>query len=170
MQLQIDGQDLAQTQAIIRYLARRANMNGTNSVEEVQIDMICEAVHDILPFVLAAPFIKAKSESDWEAHSRLAKVKWSKFGSRLDLILKNNGGKVLVGSTLSCADILVAHVTTWFIEEFGADIVNTFIHLVELQYLVISLPGIDAFIKNNSLYYPLGGPDYVAQVNEVLGR
>jgi hypothetical protein len=39
-QLQIDGQDLAQSQAICRYLARRANIVGNNSVEEVKIDMV----------------------------------------------------------------------------------------------------------------------------------
>jgi hypothetical protein len=38
------------------------------------------------------------------------------------------------------------------------------------QCMVISLPGIDAFIKNNQLYYPLGDEAYVDQVNEVLGR
>lgn len=38
--LQIDGQDLAQSQAIIRYLARRANMAGNDSVEEIRMDMV----------------------------------------------------------------------------------------------------------------------------------
>lgn len=42
-QLQIDGHDLAQSQAIIRYLARRANMSGNDSVEEVRMDMVCSA-------------------------------------------------------------------------------------------------------------------------------
>lgn len=42
--------------------------------------------------------------------------------------------------------------------------------VVSHQCMVISLPGIAAFIKNNQLYYPLGDDAYVDQVNEVLGR
>jgi glutathione S-transferase len=45
------------------------------------------------------------------------KNKWVQFSTRFEAILKLNGGIYLVGSSLTYADILVAHVLTWFVEE-----------------------------------------------------
>lgn len=79
-------------------------------------------MNDTLSYVLSLPFIRqrcAAAESDEELahHLRLAKVKWGKLGSRLDSVIQSNGGEFLVGKSLSYADILVGHMTTWFIEE-----------------------------------------------------
>ncbi len=38
--LQIDGYDLVQSQAILRYLAKRANIAGTTPAEQVKCDMV----------------------------------------------------------------------------------------------------------------------------------
>lgn len=168
--LQIDGQDLAQSQAICRYLARRANIAGTNSVEEVKIDMLAEAVNDLIPLAMSVPFIRKKSPEELDSHIRLARVKWQKLAARLEAILRKNGGVYLVGESLSYADVLVGHLTTWFVEEFGSETIQNMNLVVSHQCMVISLPGIAAFIKNNQLYYPLGDDAYVDQVNEVLGR
>jgi glutathione S-transferase len=110
---------LAQSQAICRYLARRANIAGNNSVEEVKIDMVAEAVNDVLPLVMGVPFLRKKSlpTEEFESQMRLAKVKWHKLSSRLEAILRKNGGVYIVGESLSYADVLVGHMTTWFVEE-----------------------------------------------------
>ena len=68
------------------------------------------------------PFIRCRceaagSEDELVHHLKLAKVKWTKMASRMDAILRSNGGVYLVGKSLSYADVLVAHMTTWFIEE-----------------------------------------------------
>jgi hypothetical protein len=41
-------------------------------------------------------------------------------GGRFEAILINNGSKFMVGTALTYADILVAHVLTWFVEEVCA--------------------------------------------------
>eukprot|EP00341_Mesodinium_pulex_P006179 CAMPEP_0116983502 /NCGR_PEP_ID=MMETSP0467-20121206/61010_1 /TAXON_ID=283647 /ORGANISM="Mesodinium pulex, Strain SPMC105" /LENGTH=71 /DNA_ID=CAMNT_0004678265 /DNA_START=28 /DNA_END=239 /DNA_ORIENTATION=- len=71
-------------------------MAGNDSVEEIRMDMIAEAVNDTLSYVLSLPFIRqrcAAAESDEELahHLRLAKVKWGKLGSRLDSVIQSNG-------------------------------------------------------------------------------
>jgi glutathione S-transferase len=73
----------------------------------------------------------------------------------------------LVGNSLTYVDILVAHVTTWFVEECGAEIVEDMPYLTNLQNQVISMPSVKKFIKS-SHYFPLGNETYVAQVCDVL--
>jgi glutathione S-transferase len=183
--LQIDGHVLAQSQAIIRYLARRADIAGTSSVESVQIDMIAETINDTLSLLLGAPFLRSRSVEEWEEQSKIVRVKWAKCGHKLEDILQQNNrrgrrsaevgndspatGPFLVGSSMSYADVLAAHLVTWVVEELGADSVRLFPLLVDLQHFVISLPEVDAFIKSD-LYYPIGDAAYVLEVNSTLGR
>jgi glutathione S-transferase len=42
--LQIDGLELVQSQVIVRYLAKRGNMAGLNSADEIKCDMIAETI------------------------------------------------------------------------------------------------------------------------------
>ena len=65
---------------------------------------------------------------------------------------------------------LFTFLTMWFWLKFGSETIQNLELIVAHQCMVISLPGIAAFIKNNQLYYPLGDDAYVDQVNEVLGR
>jgi hypothetical protein len=92
--LQIDGMEIVQSQAAVRYLAKRAGLQGKSPADELKCDMISEAVRDILPLLLAAPFRKysatgavpARNEKEWAAHSKLAKEKWGFIGSRLEVL------------------------------------------------------------------------------------
>ncbi|KAJ1410743.1 hypothetical protein B484DRAFT_455799 [Ochromonadaceae sp. CCMP2298] len=192
--LQIDGMEIVQSQAAVRYLAKRAGLQGKSPADELKCDMISEAVRDILPLLLAAPFRKysatgavpARNEEEWAAHSKLAKEKWGFIGSRLEAILRSNlpvpkkaavKGEVvaepkelyLVGGGFTYADVLVAHITTWMVEEFGADVVRSMPLLVLLQNQVISMGGVKTFIKSNN-FFPVGDAAYVQQVNATLGR
>lgn len=66
---------------------------------------------------MSVPFTRKKSLEELESHIRLAKVKWQKLAARFEAIIRKNGGVYLVGESLSYADILVGHMTTWFVEE-----------------------------------------------------
>lgn len=213
--LQIDGMEIVQSQAAVRYLARRAHIQGNSAQDALKCDMIAEAVRDVLSVLLAAPFRKysgvgtaeAASSSgqvsspiinvdEWETHLKMTKEKWAFTGARLEAIIQNNmsvlqsaNGKNsasakagngsapagaeravhIVGNTLTYADILVAHVTTWMVEECGSGVVAGMPLLVSLQNQVISLPGIKKFIKSVN-YFPLGDKTFVDQVNSTLGR
>lgn len=61
--LQIDGIELVQSQAIIRYLASRANLQGKNREETAKCDMIAEAVKDLLGLLTAAPWKRVYLDS-----------------------------------------------------------------------------------------------------------
>ena len=115
--LQIDGLELVQSQAIIRYLAKRSNLLGATRKEEVVCDMIAETVRDLISLAAGAPFARRRSMADADKHIQLMKEKWEARASRLELGLKQNGGICLVGKTVTYADVLVAHALTWYVEE-----------------------------------------------------
>jgi glutathione S-transferase len=178
--LQIDGQVLAQSQAMVRYLAKRGDIAGTSSLQAVQMDMLAEYIGDMLGQLMGAPFVRFRSAEEWTEKTKVVRVKWSKCGHRLEDVLQHQkqgraaGGDddapvFLVGSSLSYADVLAAHLLTWVVEELGADCVRTMPLLVDLQRYVISLPHMAAFIKSD-LYYPVGDDAYVNEVNTTLGR
>jgi hypothetical protein len=79
------------------------------------------------------------------------------------------GNLFLVGQGLSYADILVAHMATWYVEECGAEVLQGFPLLTQLQVQVISLPGVRAFIQSQ-LYFSPGGQVFADQVRRVLAR
>jgi glutathione S-transferase len=283
--LQIDGIEIVQSQASVRYLARRGNLMGKNSQEMVKCDMIAEAVRDVLMLLLAVPFRKYSSAvaattastsakevpvpataaeptrpraasaqesappaaaadvivnvKEWEAHLKLIQDKWAFVGGRLEAILADNlpaehpalrrkaaaatralaakkavvasqKGKTvatvgssssasngtavapaasspssgasgdrdaqqavqnpeevhIVGNALTYADVLVAHLVTWLVEEVGPGAVESMPLLVQLQNQVISLPGVKQFIRSVN-YFPIGDSAYVRQVGAV---
>lgn len=167
--LQIDGLELVQTQAIVRYVAKRANLFGKSARDEVKCDMIAEACHDVLSLAVSAPFKRSHGSEEEAAQKQLMVTKWSKFGPRFEAVLAANGGKFMVGQAITYADVLMVHAMTWYVEECGPETVSSLPLLVDLQHQVFSLPGIQAFIKSK-LYYPLGDNAYCAQVCETLGR
>ena len=167
--LQIDGLEIVQSQSIVRYLARRAHLQGRTPEEIVKCEMIAETIKDLLPLLCGAPFARANSNEALEKHQTSMKEKWSFVGSRLEAVLKANGGNYLVGESLTYADILTAHAVTWYVEECGPDVVADMPNLVKLQNTVIALRGVNGFIRS-SAFYPIGGKKYVDQVCLVLDR
>ena len=136
---------------------------------------------------------------EWEAHLQLMKDKWAFIASRFEAILQSNNtalhnpnksGKLvskpqdnttdasiksvddkvfMVGRSMTYADILVAHIMTWFVEECGESIAEPFPYLVTLQNQVISSPGIRKYIQSVH-YFPIGDDAYVMQVKKILNR
>lgn len=139
--LQIDGIELVQSQAIIRYLAKRASLLGTNAREEAVCDMIAETIRDLIALIAGAPFARRRSAADGEEHIKLMKEKWLARASRLEQGLKANGGQWFVGKSITYADILMAHCLTWYVEEVRAAGTLTS-HLL------------DIIIDNNSRKFP----------------
>jgi len=168
--LQIDGHEIVQSQAAVRYLAKKTKLVGANMEEELKCDMIAESVKDLISLAAGAPFRRNKGEEEAAAHIEVMKKKWEFTSARYEAILRMSDKKeFMVGTSFTYVDILVAHVTTWFIEECGSDIVANTPLLVNLQVKVISLPGVNSFIKSKS-YYPIGDAEYCEQVSTVLDR
>jgi len=102
--LSIDGVDLVQTGAILRYLGRKHNMYGDNPLEQTQIDIAIGGFEDLLqkygPLVYDQEFETKKEKYLTEVLSV-----WLTHFERL--LEKNHGGSgFFVGNRLSIADIV----------------------------------------------------------------
>eukprot|EP00981_Chlorochromonas_danica_P010643 scaffold3296_cov159-Ochromonas_danica.AAC.10 len=194
--LQIDGLELVQCQACLRYLARRAHIAGRTPEEVLKCDMIAEAIRDLLALLTTAPFkrtaatppppppptpdtssssssnvrsaeeLKAAQE-EWKSHLQTMRERFDFVAGRFEAVLAANlrhrpsssssstatattpssvhpiadiaaynalpGQVFLVGKGLTYADVLAAHLTTWFVEECGPDLLKDKPLLVQLQ-------------------------------------
>ncbi len=169
--LQIDGVEIVQSQAIIRYIARRANLTGKDAKDEIACDMLAETAFDLLKLMTPFPFLRGTpAEAEQKANAR---KKWEEQGSRLEMYIERNTkkgkGAYLVGNSVTYADVLVAHVLTWFVEELGADICEGMPYLLELQHNILQKESLQAFLRGPQ-YYKLGDAEYVEQVQTVLDR
>jgi len=100
--LQIDSMEIVQSQAIIRYLAKRSHLEGKSIEQTTKCDMIAEAINDFIPLLCQCPFRKYNGTiltevgqacinvKEWEAHRSMMLDKWSFLGNRLEAILRTN--------------------------------------------------------------------------------
>lgn len=155
--------------------------------------MLAESIRDLLSLALGAPFKRMASLEESQKHIELMKKKWAFLAARYEIIIQSNhvrqgqsngqgakqqqtasngksNGKnqpaitgYLIGDSMTYPDILLAHVTTWFVEECGPDLVENMPGIVELQNKIISLPGVQSFIKSKN-FFSVGDLDYCQQV------
>lgn len=102
--LQIDDLEIVQSQAAVRYLAKRGKLMGATPQEEVKCDMIAETVRDLIPLVAQLPFKRVRGNAEeLEEHMKLLKDKWNYIGARFEYILTTKENKTyLVGMYQSC--------------------------------------------------------------------
>lgn len=170
--LQIDGVGLVETQSILRYLAKRAGIDGKTELEKTVSDVYVESIRDMLSPVMGAPFMRYKFKNDEEKLSEFKQSMhdtFSKNALNFEQILTKNGGLYLVGDNMTWADILLVHALTWYVEELGTDIMQPFSALIDLQNSIINVPNIRRFIRS-TLFYDIAGDEYCKSVEVSLGR
>jgi len=97
-----DGLEMAQSHAIVRYVAKKVGLAGKTDEDFLQADMILEHTNDIwkdMPGLrFAAPDVKqAKAEE-------FLKNTWPKFMDAAEKMLKMRGGEWYAGNQLTFAD------------------------------------------------------------------
>ncbi|CAJ0606960.1 unnamed protein product [Cylicocyclus nassatus] len=118
--LEVSGQQLAQSYAICRYLARQFGYAGKTPFEEAVVDSIADQMKDYM--VEIKPFLKVVwgfEEGDLEALKKdvflPARGKLFLFISKF---LKGNPSGFLVGDSLTWADLYLAEHVAVFGEQF----------------------------------------------------
>lgn len=174
--LQIDGIDLVDSHAIVRYLAKRANLIGKTAKDELACDIVSGHIFDMTAPLMRAPFERAKGEEADKAHKKVLIAAFDKGAVRLEMCIERNtrkgnkGAAYLIGDCITYADIMLAHMLTWYAEECGQEIVtDEFPWMLAVQHAVLEKDSLRNFLSGNQ-FYPLGGKTYAAQVGEVLGR
>ena len=159
--LEIEEQNLSQSSAMIRYLARSGEYYGTTEQDAVWCDMIAGAVADFAETSLQAAFQPTK-----EVAVKALQERFNKFGPRFESRLSRNG--LCAGGKLTFADVLLAEAVNSYLE-WIPDILNKTPFLDDLYKKVIATSGISAYL-NSPQRYPMSGSNYVIACARVLQR
>ncbi len=161
--LEIDGRNLSQSTAMIRYLARRGDLYGDNDDEALWSDMVAGATADFAETAMQAAFQPTQAV----AVANLGRA-FAKFGPRFEERLIANGGDTIAARRLSFADVVLAEALTSYLE-LQPDILDQTPALAALQRRVVEHPGIAAYLASPNRW-PTPDAQYVIDVARVLQR
>jgi len=159
--LEIDGLNLSQSSAMVRYLARKGGYYGRRDEDAVWCDMIAGAVSDFGETALQAAFQPTKGIA-----IKALQERFNKFGPRFENRLNESG--LCAGNKLTFSDVLLAEALNSYLE-WIPNILDKTPFLNDLYKKVISTPGISHYLKS-SQRYPMSGNNYVIDVARVLQR
>ncbi|KAL0132501.1 hypothetical protein PUN28_000326 [Cardiocondyla obscurior] len=142
--LEIDGKKYHQSRAIGRFLAKKANLYGSDDVEAMEIDASIDSMDDArqalsLYYWQQDPAFKEKLKE-------IAFEKWPYYLNKFEEQVKKNGG-YFVGGKLSWADILWAAYSDYLSFVLNGDPNKDHPELKKLVDKVRALPKIKAYIE-----------------------
>jgi len=107
--LEFDGKVLAQSRAIVYYVARDLKLYGANNWESAQIDVVGELMFDLVkPYTEKAMFEKDEAKKAEFLKKYLSETAPKLLASLEEQLKKNKGGDgFFVGDKISLADINV---------------------------------------------------------------
>ena len=161
--LEIDQHCLSQSSAMIRYLARRGGLYGSNDTDAMWCDMVAGVVADFAETAMQAAFKPSAEVAIAELEGRFAK-----FGPRFDARIDDQGSGVCAAETMTFADVVLAEALSSYLE-WCPDILDHTPNLNALYEKVTATPGIASYLASD-LRYPKPGDDYVIAVGRVLQR
>lgn len=165
--LEIDGLRLVQSQAMLRYVAQRGKLWGSNPGESATVDMIAEGIKDARGVVVSFPFTPDQASLAAEVPSRIVK----QMGA-LEAGVQRRADASLgfIPSGLSAADVLLAELVEELLN-MRSDAMKPYPNCAALHRQVVGLPNIQAYLKGPLRFpFPRGrdGQIYVQNVQKVL--
>lgn len=161
--LQVDGRKLSQSSAMVRYLARRDGLYGSNDTDAMWCDMVSGVVADFAETALQAAFKPSVASGVADMTARFAK-----FGPRFEARIREQGSGYIAADTLTFADVVLAEALSAYLEWCPGILAET--PLLGASYSrVVETPGIAAYLASD-LRYPRSGDDYVIAAARVLQR
>lgn len=142
--LEIDGTVIYQTTAILRHLAIEADLNGKNSKENLNIDMIAGTVGDLITEIQR--FIKAKEpeEKDYIKEC-LVKEIIPFYMEKLESLIAKEG--YLANGKLSWADLYAVGYFESIPGLVGVELTEKYPSYKALVEKIHSLPGIKDWVQ-----------------------
>ena len=161
--LEIDGRNLSQSSAMIRYLARRADLYGANDTEAMWCDMIAGVAADFAEVAIQAPFKPSEEIAVADMQARFAK-----FGSRFEARIEDQKSGFCAADRMTFADIVLTEALSSYLE-WLPELLSDTPHLRALYERVTDEPRIAAYLASD-LRYPKPTQDYVIAAARVLQR
>ncbi|ODM93210.1 Glutathione S-transferase [Orchesella cincta] len=143
-----NGLKLGQSFSIARYLGRKYNLVGKSAAEAAKCDEYSDVLKDILKEVerMMEADEENKPEVKQQVKTRLLEKSIPRYFSVIESKLKKNGGKYLVGDSITWVDFLFAHMTQMFTLTSETDVLANYPGLKEHQQQILQIPEIKAWI------------------------
>lgn len=174
--LRIDGLCLAQCMATMRYVARKGGLWPASDPAAAQVDMLVEACKDVAGPAVGLPF-KVHRGGEEEATAQQAALTASArtLGWLEKWATKAEHPPHLVGAATTAADVVLAFAVYQLAQAAFGEVTDScslaadFPAVWAVAKAVWESPSIKAYLAGPQRY-PRPGPEYVKQVDTVLGR
>jgi len=138
-----DGQVIAQSMAITRFLAAQFGLKGKNNLESAQVDEVVDTIEDVIGVTIKThfetdPVKKAETIAALNTSTVLPML------TNIEKRLVSRGGQFLVGNALSLADI---HLFFFCSEYTTAKLLATTPKIANLVKRVEHLPNIQKWLR-----------------------
>ena len=161
--LEIDGLNLSQSSAMIRFLARRAGLYGRTDRDAMWADMVAGVTADFAEAAIQAAFKPGAESAIADLNARFAK-----FAPRFEARIADQGSGFVAADTMTFADIVLAEALSGYLE-WLPDLLRPTPGLGRLYEAVTGLDGISSYLSSD-LRYPKPGAEYVISAARVLQR
>ncbi|CAK6446884.1 unnamed protein product [Pipistrellus nathusii] len=149
--VEIDGMKLAQTRAILNYIAAKYNLYGKDIKERALIDMYSEGIADLSEMIMHLPLCPPDQKDAKMAQIRERTT--NRYLPAFEKVLKSHGQHYLVGNRLSRADIHLVELL-YYVEEIDPSLLTNFPLLKALKTRISNLPPVKKFLQPGSQRKP----------------
>ncbi|XP_030760844.1 glutathione S-transferase-like [Sitophilus oryzae] len=151
--LQIDDQQVPQSNAIARYLARQFGLAGKSEWDSLQCDVLVDTLGDLQESVM-----KVMKEPDpikrEELRARVTKEELPFYLSKFEKLVEENGG-FSVGSEVTWSDLVLAVLLDQFEGMYGKGALNGYPSLKGLKDRIHEVPNVKAYLEKRPPRSPL---------------
>jgi len=143
--LQEGDKVLAQSTTILRYLARKFNLIGSDEFEAAKCDELADAMTDYRQAFFKPIFEKDEAKKE-ELTNTLKNETTPKYLSKFDAILKSNGTGFFVGKNVTHADLYIATFLEIF-SEGQPGLLDSYENVKAHQQKIFNLDGIKEWVS-----------------------
>lgn len=144
--LEVEGEVLAQSIAIARYLARQHGLAGKTEIAAAQADMVIDSLADLMGPV-AAMMREKEEEKKAEMKRSFSSETLPGWLTSLERLLTRRGGKYFAGGELTWADLAVFNVIENMNGRLADFNIQEYPSLEGLTGMVRNLPNINKWLR-----------------------
>ena len=144
--LEVEGETLAQSVAIARYLARQHGLAGNTEIAAAQADMVIDSLADIMGPV-AAMMRETDEQRKADMKTRFSTETLPGWLTMLERLLTRRGGKYFAGGELTWADLAVFNVIDNMNGRLADFKIEDYPNLENLTVMVRDLPNIKKWLQ-----------------------
>jgi len=145
--LEIDGKiQITQSHAIAKYIARKYNLDGANDFESAKCDEYVGVAQDLRNEWRRYYFEQNPTKKE-EVKKEFVEIIAARYFKKYSKALEENGGKYLVGSGLTWADLFLVMYLELYEDTVSKDILKPFPLLKKYKEGIHSIPQIKRTIE-----------------------